>query len=141
MNPTECQELLDDYLRWLKEGLSASVVSDACELTTPFLDRHNDHLQLYAKKSDGKITLTDDGYIYSDLLASGLEFNTPKRKAALETTLNGFGVRLDDRNHLVLEATPRNLGQKVHSLTQAMIGVNDMFLLAQSRVASFSSRT
>jgi len=137
VNPTECQELLDDYLRWLKAGLSASVVSDACELTTPFLDRHNDHLQLYAKRSDGKITLTDDGYIYSDLLASGLEFNTPKRKAALETTLNGFGVRLDDRNHLVLEANPRNLGQKVHSLIQAMIGVNDMFLLAQSRVASF----
>lgn len=137
MNPIECQELIDDYLRWLKEGLAASVVNEACELTTPFLDRHNDHLQLYAKRSDGKITLTDDGYIYSDLLASGLEFNTPKRRAALETTLNGFGVRLDDRNHLIVEATPRTLGQKVHSLIQAMVGVNDMFLLAQSRVASF----
>ncbi|MGH2778738.1 MAG: DUF1828 domain-containing protein, partial [Actinomycetota bacterium] len=131
------QELVDEYLRWLREGLSASVVSDACELTTPFLDRHNDHLQLYAKRSDGKVTLTDDGYIYSDLLASGLEFNTPKRKAALDTTLHGFGVRLDERNHLVVEATTRNLGQKVHSLIQAMVGVNDMFLLAQSRVASF----
>lgn len=137
VNPAECQELIDEYLQWLKEGLSASVVSDACELTTPFLDRHNDHLQIYAKRVNSQITLTDDGYIYSDLLASGLEFNTPKRREALQATLNGFGVRLDDRNQLVLEASPRNLGQKVHSLIQAMVGVNDMFLMAQTRVATF----
>lgn len=134
--PTECQELIDDYLAWLKEGLSGARLSDACEITTPFLDRHNDHLQVYAHKGNGSIRLSDDGYIMSDLAASGLELTTPKRRDLLETALRGFGVRLDGQT-LTVDASPRNLGQKMHSLIQAMIAVNDMFVMAQPRVSTF----
>ena len=111
-------------------------MGEACELTTPFLDRHNDHLQVYAVKRNGVIKLSDDGYILSDLRTSGLEVMTPRRKTVLETALRGFGVQLE-ANRLVVEASPRNLGQRVHSLVQAMLAVNDMFVLAQPRVATF----
>jgi hypothetical protein len=132
----ECQQLVDSYLDWLRTGLAVEEVNGYCELTTPFLDRHNDHLQIYAQKQDGKIVLTDDGYILSDLRTSGLDISTPKRKDVLDSLLNGFGVRLND-NQLVSEASPKTLGQKVHSLLQAMLAVNDMFVLSQPRVASF----
>lgn len=136
MNKQECQHLIDSYLEWLRHGLSVEALEDACELTTPFLDRHNDHLQIYAMRRNGNIALSDDGYILSDLRTSGLELNTPKRKAVLDATLRGFGVRIENKQ-LVIEATPRNLGQKVHSLIQAMLAVNDMFSMAQARVATF----
>lgn len=136
MTKKECEQLVDAYVSWLRDELSAAAIENACELTTPFLDRHNDHLQLYALKRNGKIVISDDGYILSDLRSSGLELTTPKRKAVIETVLNGFGVRIEN-NQLVVDASSRNIGQKVHSLIQAMLTVNDMFVMAQPRVATF----
>ena len=136
MKREECEQLIEAYVQWLREGLSVETLDKACELTTPFLDRHNDHLQIYAVKQGGKIVLSDDGYILSDLRTSGLDLKTPKRKAVLEAALNGFGVKTED-NQLLVEASPRNLGQRLHALVQAMLAVNDMFVMAQPRVASF----
>lgn len=136
MNREECQQLIETYLEWLRKGLSVEYLDKACELTTPFLDRHNDHLQVYATKENGRIVLSDDGYILADLRTSGLDLKTPKRKAVLDAILNGFGVRTDGKR-LFVEASARNLGQRMHSLIQAMLSVNDMFVMAQARVATF----
>jgi hypothetical protein len=132
----ECQKLIDSYVDWLRQGLSVEEVGGACELTTPFLDRHNDHLQVYAIRQNGKIVLSDDGYILSDLRTSGLEVDTPKRKMVLDSVLNGLGVRVEN-NRLLVEASVNNLAQRLHSLVQAMLAVSDMFVMAQPRVASF----
>jgi hypothetical protein len=136
MNKKECEEMIEAYVAWLRKGLTVESLENACELTTPFLDRHNDHLQIYAVKKDGKIVLSDDGYILSDLRTSGLELVTPKRKAVLESVLNGFGVKMEG-NQLLVEASQRNIGQRLHILIQAMLTVNDMFVMAQPRVATF----
>lgn len=136
MTRKECQNLIDAYLAWLRKGLSAQDLNGACELTTPFLDRHNDHLQIYAIKENGKIILSDDGYILADLRTSGLEMSTPKRQAVLDSVLNGLGVK-SDQKRLYIEASQRNVGQRLHCLVQAMITINDMFVMAQPRVASY----
>ena len=98
MNKQECQQLIDTYVEWLKKGLSFERLENACELTTPFLDRHNDHLQIYAVKRNGMIVLSDDGYILSDLRTSGMDFRTQKRQEILETILNGLGIRIEGKN-------------------------------------------
>jgi hypothetical protein len=136
MNREECQKLINSYVDWLHQGLSVQEVGGACELTTPFLDRHNDHLQVYALRQNGKIILSDDGYILSDLRTSGLEVDTPKRKMVLDSVLNGLGVRMAN-NQLLVEASAKNLPQRLHSLVQAMLAINDLFVMAQPRVASF----
>lgn len=136
MKKQECQELIESYIEWLRNGLSVESIEGACELTTPFLDRHNDHLQVYAIRRNGSVLLSDDGYILSDLRTSGLDINTAKRRVILDTVLRGFGVRIEGKQ-LVIEASARNLGQRIHSLIQAMLAVNDMFVMAQPRVASF----
>lgn len=136
MNRQECEKLIDDYLNWLRTGLSVEKLDRACELTTPFLDRHNDHLQIYAVKDNGKIELSDDGYILSDLRTGGLDLKTPKRRAVLDATLGGFGVKTDGKR-IFVEASSRNIGQRLHSLLQAMLAVNDMYVMGQARVATF----
>lgn len=136
MNKQECEQVIEAYITWLREGLSVAQLEKACELTTPFLDRHNDHIQIYVIKKNGKIVLSDDGYILSDLRTSGLDMNTPKRKGVLESVLNGFGVKYEG-NQLFVEASQRNIGQRLHILVQAMLAVNDMFVMAQPRVATF----
>lgn len=61
--------------------------------------------------------------------------NTRKRQTILETTLNGFGVRLDE-NALTVRASARNFALQKHNLVQAMLAVNDLFYLATPTVAS-----
>ncbi len=136
MNKRECEKMIEAYVAWLRKGLSVESLENACELTTPFLDRHNDHIQIYAIKRDGKVILSDDGYILSDLRSSGLELITPKRKEMFDSVLNGFGVHLEG-NQLIVETSERNIGQRLHVLIQAMLAINDMFMMAQPRVASF----
>lgn len=136
MNQSECQKIIDSYVAWLRRGVYVESVNGGCELTTPFLDRHNDHLQVYVARSGDDIRVSDDGYILADLEQSGLEISTPKRGDVLTSVLNGFGVKIEN-NELFVEASTQNLGQRVHSLVQAMLAVNDMYVMAQPRVASF----
>lgn len=136
MTPADCKRLAEEYVGWLRRGLSSQAVGEACELTTPFLDRHNDHLQIYLTQANGGLTLSDDGYVLADLRASGLDIDTPKRRAVLEGVLRGLGVQ-EERGALTVRATPANAAQRMHALVQAMLAVNDMFVMAQPRVASF----
>lgn len=130
----DCQDLVNAYIEWLRERIKVDDIKGVCEITTPFLDRHNDHLQIYVKKTDGGLVLTDDGYTISDLRLSGCEFTTEKRRQMLHSILNGFGVRLIE-NELVVSARPDNFPQKKHNLIQAILSINDLFVMAAPMVA------
>ena len=132
----ECNSLIDEYLTWLREQITVSELDGACEITTPFLDRHNDYLQLYVLRDGDQYIFSDDGYILSDLRMSGVEINTEKRQNALNTMLRGFGVE-NKNGVLQVRASKKKLAHKKHSMLQAMLAVNDLFLVAQSRVLSF----
>jgi hypothetical protein len=135
MNRAECERLISDYLRWLKEGLWVSQLESSCKIATPFLDRHNDEIEIYVEKHDGGFLLTDDGYTIADLRSSGMAFTSEKRKAHLTAILNGFGVRQED-DELQVHATAQDFPQKKHNLLQAMLSVNDMFVMAEEHVLS-----
>jgi len=64
-----------------------------------------------------------------------MTFSTDKRKAHLTAILNGFGVR-QEGNELQVNATPQDFPQKKHSLVQAMLAVNDMFVMGEEHVLS-----
>ena len=129
------QELLDRYNAWLKESNNLREIGEWVEITTPYLDRHNDQLQIFARRENGHFILSDDGYIIRDLEMSGCTLATPKRQALLKMTLNGFGVKLNS-DELMVTATPENFPLRKHNLIQAMLAVNDMFYLAEPVVKS-----
>lgn len=131
----ECRKLVGAYLEWLRTKIAVTEINGVCEITTPFLDRHNDRLQIYVQKKNGGLILSDDGYVLSDLAISGWQADTPHRRQMLETTLRGYGIRVED-DVLVIEATEENFAQKKHALLQAMLAVNDMFLTARPLVRS-----
>ncbi len=133
----ECKKLVEAYVNWLKEKITVADVDGACEITTPFLDRHNDCLQIYVQKTAHGLRLTDDGYTVADLELSGCSLETESRQHMVKTILNGFGVSLAEDGELFLEASEETFPQKKHALVQAMLAVNDMFLTGQERVKSF----
>ena len=129
----EIAELVGRYQAWLRDRTVLRQIREWTEITTPFLDRHNDYIQLYAKKDDGGYVITDDGYTLNDLELSGCSLDSPKRKDILQTTLNGFGVKLDGAI-LRVQATPDNFPLRKHNLIQAYQAVNDLFYLASPTV-------
>jgi len=131
----ETNQLLENYLSWLKDTTTLRQVEEWVEITTPYLDRHNDYLQIYIKRQNGDYLLSDDGYILGDLERSGCKLDTPKRLALLTMTLNGFGVQLAN-GELTIRASQDNFAQKKHNLIQAMLAINDLFYLAMPTVAS-----
>ncbi len=136
MSVAEIEKLLKDYRDWLRDKTSLRELDGSwVEITTPYLDRHNDALQIYALRDGGGYTLTDDSYIIHDLEASGCKLDTEKRKDLLRMTLNGFGVRLNDQA-IEVKATPENFPLRKHNLIQAMLAVNDLFYLAKPVVES-----
>lgn len=133
--PIIARELVDEYVNWLKARIRLREMGGWTEIQTPYLDRHNDRLVIYAKENDGVITLTDDSHIIDDLAMSGCELTTSRRAELLQTILNGFGVHLDDRA-LTVQATRDDFPRRKHSLLQAMLAVDDLYVLASGQVQS-----
>jgi hypothetical protein len=131
----EIQRLLDDYLAWLKDRTTLRQIDDWVEITTPYLARHNDYIQIYAKKQNGGYLLTDDSCTMTDLEQCGSKLDSRKRQDLLKMTLNGFGVQLR-QNALEIHASHESFPLRKHNLIQAMLAVNDMFYLAAPMVAS-----
>ncbi|MCH8956047.1 DUF1829 domain-containing protein [candidate division KSB1 bacterium] len=132
----EIEKLIHQYTLWLKDKTTLKQVGENwVQITTPHLDRHNDCLQIYARKKDGGFALTDDGYTIEDLLNSGCNLDTPKRQELLKMTISGFGIQ-NRKNALEIHATRENFALKKHNLLQAMLAVNDLFFLAQPMISS-----
>lgn len=132
---TSGDSFINSYLAWLKDKMYSTEIGQSIEITTPFLDNKNDHIQIYISNDPGGLVLSDDGVTMSELMLSGCDFSTPKRQQILTSLLNGVGVKEKD-SVLYVEATEQNFPQKKHALLQAILAVNDMFMLSHSRVSS-----
>lgn len=132
----DVRQLLSRYADWVRDKSVLRQVNDEyVEITTPYLDRHNDYLQLYIRRHDGGYLLTDGGEVIEDLRSSGCDLETQRRRQLLRATLNGFGVQ-QVGDALQIHATPLNFALRKHNLVQAMLAVNDLFVLAAPTVAS-----
>jgi hypothetical protein len=134
---SEVTNLINDYYLWLKDKTVFRQVQDNwVEITTPYLDHHNDYIQIYLKEEKGQYLLTDHGDTLIDLLQTGCSLDSPKRQKLLQITLNGFGVSLSEKA-LEIRATKDNFPLCKHNLLQAILSVNDLFYLASSTVSNF----
>ena len=132
---SDVDSLVDEYWAWLRARTTLREIGAWTEITTPYLDRHNDSLQIYAQRDGDRFVLTDDGFTISDLEMSGCSLDSPKRQELLRTALNGFGVRHVD-GALEVRAGITDFARKKHDLIQAMLATNDLFYLASPTIAS-----
>lgn len=137
MTTAKLEHRLEDYWSWLRGETETRAIrdSDYVEITTPFLDRHNDYLQIYACQHDERWELTDDGYTLLDLEASGCDFSTKKRTQLLDLTLRRLGVQREGYE-LTVRVGDDDFPQKKHDLVQAMLAVGDLFHTASATVFS-----
>lgn len=122
--------MIKEYTDWLISGFSAVKTGEFYELTTPYLDRYNDHIQIYVHQNkNGTYFLTDDGAVISNLESSGISFSRSKKRRDMLLRIAGnFGVTVNG-DCLEIQATKLDYPQKVHMLIQTMLIVDNMFML------------
>jgi hypothetical protein len=130
------ENLVDQYFSWLKSKTAWREINGWTEITTPYLDRHNDYIQIYLRQNGDEWELTDDGETLTDLIQSGCELDTPRHKALLQTTLNEFGMHLEN-GAITVKTKQDSFALRKHNLIQAILAVNDLFYLARASVESF----
>jgi hypothetical protein len=136
MNPIE--QLVNDYYQFLREKTLVSQIqgSEWIEISTPFTDVFNDTIDIFAKKENEHIILSDDGQTLRNLELSGVEIaRSTKRKSIFDSILLNYGITLQD-NQLMTKANEQNFPQKKHNLISAIAELNDLYVLAKHTVAS-----
>lgn len=130
----------NEYLSWLRNCIKEKKLDNCVEITTPFLDRHNDWMQVYVEQlENGKIRITDDGYILKDLMASGIDMKSNSRKKILNTLTNGYEVTVSEDDELCITTERHLFAQKQHMLIQCMLSVSDMYMTSKSNAFSVFS--
>lgn len=135
METDQIHSLIAEYWTWLKSETELRESNGYVEITTPFLDHHNDHVQIYAKRDGGTWLLTDDGYAVRDLEMSGCDVSTDRRQELLQTAVRRLGIELEG-DELRVRATPSDFARKQHNLIQAVVAVGDLLYTVSSNVIS-----
>lgn len=131
-------EILDNYVCWLRGNMSTRLLENGVvEVTVPFLNHLNDHLQLYISQNpDGSFELSDDGQTVFELELQGVSINSAKRKAQLSYICRTRGVKLSSTNALTMRTGAAQLAQAKHMLVQTMQAVSGMSVLSRSNIQS-----
>lgn len=130
--------LIENYHQFVRSRTQTSIdtSSEWAVINTPFLDMFNDGIEVYVKKSAGKIVLSDDGITLKNLELCGINFNrSNSRREILDKILLNYGIRKKD-NELVVEATDKTFPQQKLNLLSAIIEINDLSVLAKHTVSS-----
>lgn len=126
-------DFITKYLEWIKHNSSQTVIGDYSEISTPFVDAHNDQIQFYITRTSNGYMLTDDGYVINDLEMCGCDLKSKKRKQMMVQIAESIGVTIKD-NCIVVEANESDIARKQHIMIQAILKISDMFLTTSSRV-------
>lgn len=121
------QSRIDEYTVWLRDNIHLRPADDPdwVEITMPFLDRHNDYLQIYVRRTNDAYLLTDDGYTLVDLEQSGTAIDTPDVQAMIAMTLARLSVRREG-DRLEVQATQHDFPRRLNDLVQAMLAVGHL---------------
>ena len=122
--------LSEKYLQWLTDNIQERKLDNGfIELSFPFLDNDNDHIQLYAKKiSDGKYLLSDDYYL------SGQMYDDQKERAQrlIRATALQYQISVADDMELRSVCDEETLPQSIQSFVECLISTNRFLSILRS---------
>jgi len=131
--------LINSYYDFIKDNtkITTNDPSGWVEISTPFIGLFNDGIDIYVKKENDKIILSDDGNTLRNLELSGVTIHRSiKRKEILDTILLTHGTKINTAEEIIIEATEKNFPQKKLNLINTIVEISDMSYLANTTVSS-----
>ena len=137
MDKLDSEQIVKQYTDWLRgEFRTNSYDSGVCEVTLPFLNRRRTYLQVFVKRTDYGLMISDYGETIGELKFCGLDIDTDARREMLNRILRSFSVRLEGKDELRTLASEDNLPHRLNELAQCMLAVDRMiFSTSPAKVA------
>ena len=138
MEVSTVSSMIDEYTKWIRSRVEIKKVSETeyVEVTTPFLDRDNDTIQLFIKGIDTKkIRLSDGGDTISGLNLIGMDISRGKRMELVEGLLRQNGAELEG-TEIVVMTTYENFPIAKNNIIRAILAINDLYYLTPKTVST-----
>jgi len=129
-------DFIKAYTDWIKTNSAQKFVNGYTEVTTPFLDIHNDMIQFYVQKDGNQFFFTDDGYTLTDIEMNGISLSTQKRKELVTNLADLLNVKVENGAITARTNNPIFVAQTMHKMIQAILKFGDMLYLASPQVRS-----
>lgn len=129
------QSLVDAYASWLKDNFFLRQLDNGIvSVSTPFLDRHNDCIEIYVVPEGTGFLITDGGETLGDLESCGVDMKSQSRRSMLRGVVTGLGVFLTENDELSVRAAKSDFVVKKHLLIQSILTVGDLFFTSRPYV-------
>lgn len=139
-NSISIDGILENYINWIKENNHFKMnTNHVIELATPFIDNFGDNINLILKQEGNKVKISDDAYFIWNLEAHGLNVtkNNSKRLNILKSIIEFSNISFDEKTcELYKIVNPKNVGQGIHEMTEALNRISDLMFLNQTSVKS-----
>lgn len=129
---------IEAYYQWLKDNtaIKEDIGTGWFSISTPFVGLFNDNIEIFIKKEDNIIILSDDSQTIENLILSGVDINrSPKRMEFIKYVLRNYGIKLINKE-LTVNASEKDFPQKKHALITAISEISDLDITAKHTVAS-----
>lgn len=133
------KEEVDKYYDWLKQNTIVQMDNNSGwgVITMPFTGLFNDNIEIYAKKEDDCIILSDDGATIANLQNVGVSFSTSKRrKELLDSISRNNGVEISKNGELIKSVRENQFPQGKHDMLLAIMEISDLQNTASHNVSS-----
>lgn len=134
------RELIQSYVDFLSSKMHIRELENGWnEIITPFLNHNNDMISIYVKRvSEDSLLLSDGGETINELELSGLNVTRSKKRLEhLNGIIRSYGITCKSNKDLLVKATKKTFPQIKHRLLQAILSIDDMFVLTTEKVESF----
>lgn len=130
------QHLIDSYVEWLREEITIHDLKNGWyEIVTPFLNHKNDMIEIYVYQSKEGFFISDGGNTLSELRLNGIDVKkSSKRSLEIDYILRSFGIHKKGDYELFVNTTATNFPEVKHRFIQAILAIDDMFMIATPKV-------
>ena len=120
-------ERIEAYYQWLKDNtaIKEDVGTGWFTISTPFVGLFNDNIEIFIKKENDKIILSDDSQTIENLVLLGVDINrSPKRIQFVKYVLRNYGIQFVNKELTVI-SSEKDFPQKKHALISALSEISD----------------
>ncbi len=135
------ESLLSRYWDWVQGQTSVRDLGGTYEITTPYLNRFNDFVQVYAKMiKPSRILVTDGGETMEEFGLSEYSNTTRRWTPIIQEILNGFSIKMNEQDRsLNTEGSIQDFPLATHNLIQAILAINDVGYMSGSGRSTIQS--
>ena len=124
-------QLQQQLLKWTEDHFLFSGSQDEVILTTPFVDLHNDCIEMLIEEVEYALRVTDGGQTLADLEISGVNI-TEQRQQQLAEVFNRIGVTCTD-GEISATASLAGASGAIHSVLQGILAAQGLTFSVRPR--------